>query len=33
MAQQHLDGAQICARFEEMRGKAVAQRVRVNAVR
>src|SRR5260370_31889912 len=33
MPQQHLDGAQICAGFEEMRGKAMAQRVRMHAVR
>jgi len=33
MPQQPLDGAQICARFEQMRGKAVAQRVRMHAVR
>src|SRR6266446_2573709 len=33
MAQQHLDGAQICACVEQMRGKAVAQRVRMHAVR
>src|SRR5713226_3253303 len=33
MPQQHLDGAQIRARFEQMRGKAVAQRVRMHAVR
>ena len=31
--EQHLDGAQICARFEEARGKAVAQRVRMHTVR
>ena len=33
MPQQHLNGTQICARFQQMRGKAVAQRVRMHAVR
>ena len=33
MPQQHLDGAQIRARFEQMRGEAVAQRVRMHAFR
>src|SRR6267143_6503816 len=33
MAQQHLDGTQICARLQQMRGKAVTQRVRMHTVR
>src|SRR5258708_19406796 len=33
MPQQHLDGTQIRARFEQMRGKAVAQRVRMHTIR
>src|ERR1700680_1201050 len=33
MPQQHLDGTQIRARFQQMRGKAVAQRVRMHTVR
>src|SRR6267378_1987942 len=32
MPQQHLDGTQIRARFEQMRGKAVSQRVRMHTV-
>src|SRR5229473_7201200 len=33
MAQQHLDGTQIRARFEQMRGKAVSQRMRMHTIR
>ena len=33
MPQQHLDSTQIRARFKQMRGKAVAQRVRMHIVR
>ena len=30
MSQQHLDGARVCAGFQQMSGEAVAQRMRVN---
>src|ERR1700674_1060099 len=33
MPQQHLDGTQIRARFQQMRGEAVAQRVRMHTIR
>jgi len=32
MAEQHLDGTQVGTGFEQMRGKAVAQRMRVDVL-
>ena len=32
MSEQHLNGAQVGTGFEQMRGKAVAQRVRMNVL-